>query len=266
MPAPSTPPPLDFAGDPAALSAVAEALRLAHGHQFNPAFASETARIDPLPHQRIAVYERMLRQDPLRFLLADDAGAGKTIMTGLYVREMLARGRIRRVLVVPPAGLVGNWERELRTLFRLQFRIVSGTDARAGNPFRGAGSDLVIVSLDTLAGGQAFGALREAGVPAYDLVVFDEAHKLAAVTENHRVRKTRRYELAEALAGGGVSAGRSASAGQNASASRSAGVAPFQWTVKGLGFMQRPGSSSRRRWGIADPGLGDDDAGYTIPR
>ena len=60
----------------------------------------------------------MLRQDPLRFLLADDAGAGKTIMTGLYVREMLSRGRIRRVLVVPPAGLVGNWERELRTLFR----------------------------------------------------------------------------------------------------------------------------------------------------
>ena len=110
MPAPSTPPPLDFAGDPAALSAVAEALRLAHGHQFNPAFASETARIDPLPHQRIAVCERMLRQDPLRFLLADDAGAGKTIMTGLYVREMLSRGRIRRVLVVPPAGLVGNHE------------------------------------------------------------------------------------------------------------------------------------------------------------
>ena len=240
LPAPSTPPPLDFAGDPAALSAVAEALRLAHGHQFNPAFASETARIDPLPHQRIAVYERMLRQDPLRFLLADDAGAGKTIMTGLYVREMLSRGRIRRVLVVPPAGLVGNWERELRTLFRLRFRIVSGADARAGNPFRGTGSDLVIVSLDTLAGGQAFGALREAGVPAYDLVVFDEAHKLAAVTENHRIRKTQRYELAEALAGGGVSAdrgvsvsrdgsadwgvsaGRSASAGQNASASRSA--------------------------------------------
>ena len=216
MPAPPTPPPLDFAGDPAALSAVAEALRLAHGHQFNPAFASETARIDPLPHQRIAVYERMLRQDPLRFLLADDAGAGKTIMTGLYVREMLSRGRIRRVLVVPPAGLVGNWERELRTLFRLQFRIVSGADVRAGNPFRGPGSDLVIVSLDTLAGGQAFGALREAGVPAYDLVVFDEAHKLAAVTENHRIRKTRRYELAEALAGGGVPADRFAGLGWSA--------------------------------------------------
>ena len=93
------PPPLDFAGDPHAVSAVAEAARLAHGHQFNPAFAAETSRIDPLPHQRIAVYERMLRQQPLRFLLADDAGAGKTIMTGLYVREMLSRGRIGRVNV-----------------------------------------------------------------------------------------------------------------------------------------------------------------------
>ena len=96
------PPPLDFAGNAEAISAVAEALCLAHGHQFNPAFAVETARVDALPHQRIAVYERMLAEDPLRFLLADDAGAGKTIMTGLVVREMLSRGRLRRVLIVPP--------------------------------------------------------------------------------------------------------------------------------------------------------------------
>ena len=75
-PAPSVSVSLDFAGDPAAVLLVAEAHRLAHGHQFNAAFASETARIDPLPHQRIAVYERMLKQEPLRFLLADDAGAG----------------------------------------------------------------------------------------------------------------------------------------------------------------------------------------------
>ena len=100
--------PLDFAGDPAAVLLVAEAYRLAHGHQFNAAFASETARIDPLPHQRIAVYERMLAQEPLRFLLADDAGAGKTIMTGLYIREMLFRQRISRVLIVSPAGTRGQ--------------------------------------------------------------------------------------------------------------------------------------------------------------
>ena len=196
-PPPAAPPALDFAGDPDAVAAVAEAWRLAYGHQFNPAFASETARIDPLPHQRVAVYERMLRQDPLRFLLADDAGAGKTIMTGLYVREMLSRGRIRRVLIVPPAGLVGNWERELRTLFGLRFRIGVG----AGNPFRGADGDRVIVSLDTLTGDRAFGALREPDTAPYDLAVFDEAHKLSATAEGGRIRKRRRYELAEALAG-----------------------------------------------------------------
>ena len=194
-------PVLDFAGNPDAVLAVAEAHRLAFGHQFNPAFASEISRIDPLPHQRIAVYEHMLRQDPLRFLLADDAGAGKTIMTGLMVREMLSRGRIRRVLVVPPAGLVGNWERELRTLFRLDFRIVAGEDARAGNPFQGEGSDLAIVSLDTLARGAAFDRLSSAETAPYDLVVFDEAHKLAAETVRGHVNKTQRYELAEALAG-----------------------------------------------------------------
>ncbi len=195
---PTTAAQLDFAGNPAAVAAVAEAWRLAYGHQFNPAFASETARIHPLPHQRIAVYERMLRQEPLRFLLADDAGAGKTIMTGLYVREMLSRGRLRRVLIVPPAGLVGNWERELRTLFRLRFRIATSAE----NPFRGLDGDLVIVSLDTLTGERVFSALRDPAVAPYDLVVFDEAHKLSATTENHRVRKRRRYELAEAIAGG----------------------------------------------------------------
>ena len=199
----SAPPaPLDFAGDPAAVLLVAEAHRLAHGHQFNAAFASETARIDPLPHQRIAVYERMLKQDPLRFLLADDAGAGKTIMAGLYMREMLFRRRIRRVLIVAPAGLVGNWERELRTLFRLQCRIVSGADARGGaNPFAGAGGDRVVVSLDTLAAERTFAALRSPEVAPYDLVVFDEAHKLGASRTEHRVTRTRRYRLAEALAG-----------------------------------------------------------------
>ena len=164
---------LDFAGDPEAVLAVADALRLSFGRQFNPAFAIETSRIDPLLHQRFAVYERMLKQDPLRFLLADDAGAGKTIMTGLYVREMMSRERLDRVLIVPPAGLVGNWQRELWNLFRLDFRIVGGADARTENPFRGAGGDRVIVSLDTLAGDTMFDVLRRSGC-GYDLVVFDE--------------------------------------------------------------------------------------------
>ena len=228
--APASSVPLDFAGDPAAVLLVAEACRLAHGHQFNAAFASETARIDPLPHQRIAVYERMLAQEPLRFLLADDAGAGKTIMTGLYIREMLFRQRIRRVLIVSPAGLVGNWERELRTLFRLQCRIVSGEDVRSGaNPFAGASGDRVVISLDTLAAERAFAALCDPGVAPYDLVVFDEAHKLNASRTEHRVTKTRRYELAEALVGATVDGG---SLGSNSSGdARFAGLA---WAAKHL--------------------------------
>ncbi|MCY3931985.1 MAG: helicase-related protein [Acidobacteria bacterium] len=190
---------LDFAGDPEAVLAVADALRLSFGRQFNPAFAIETSRIHPLLHQRFAVYERMLKQDPLRFLLADDAGAGKTIMTGLYVREMMSRERLERVLIVPPAGLVGNWRRELWNLFRLDFRIVDGADARADNPFRGSGGDRVIVSLDTLAGDKMFDVLRRAG-SGYDLVVFDEAHKLSVHERGNRIDRTRRYQLAEALA------------------------------------------------------------------
>ena len=200
---------LDFSADPSAVAAVAEAHHLAHGHLFNRAFATETSRIDPLPHQRIAVYGHMLDQSPLRFLLADDAGADKTIMAGLYVREMLARRLIRRVLVVSPAGLVGNWEREMRTLFRLQFRIMSGADARTGNPFSGPESDLAIVSIDTLAAERMFGRLREVATGPYDLVVFDEAHKLSANREpDFRVRKTDRYRLAEALAGVGADSDR----------------------------------------------------------
>ena len=144
----------------------------------------------------------MLKQPRLRFLLGDDAGAGKTIMTGLYLREMLARRLISRILIVPPAGLVGNWAHEMHNLFNLPFRILTGSDARAGNPFCEVSSDLVIVSVDTLAGERMFSRLQEDDVEPYDLVIFDEAHKLAANRgADFRVRSTDRYRLAEALAG-----------------------------------------------------------------
>lgn len=199
---PADTPLLDFTSTADAVFARAEGERLSFGHLANPTFASETAQIDPLPHQRMAVYDHMLRQSRLRFLLADDAGAGKTIMTGLCIRELLARRVLNRVLIVPPAGLVGNWERELRTLFNLPFRIVEGSDATSRNPFIGDGSDRVIVSVDTLAGAKVFGRLAEPGVVPYDLVVFDEAHKLSADrSADLRVRKIDRYRLAEALAG-----------------------------------------------------------------
>jgi len=192
---------VDFAADYRALFAVVEGERLSYGHLFNPSFATEISLVDPLPHQRMAVYGCMVDQPRLRFLLADDAGAGKTIMTGLYIREMLARRLIKRVLVIPPAGLVGNWKSEMSTLFNLRFKIVSGEDCRDENPFVGEGSDLVIVSIDTLASDRSWNRVRAAEVEPYDLVVFDEAHKLSADIEPDRVRKTDRYKLAEAIAG-----------------------------------------------------------------
>jgi superfamily II DNA or RNA helicase len=196
------PPMLDFTAKPAVVGALVEGERLSFGHLANPAFATETSNIDPLPHQRIAVYDHMLRQPRLRFLLADDAGAGKTIMTGLYIREMLSRRLLRRVLIVAPAGLIGNWEREMQVLFNLTFNVIAGADARNANPFVGKGSDRVIVSVDTLAGERMFARLREEQVDPYDLIVFDEAHKLSVDRGNDlRVRRTDRYRLAEALAG-----------------------------------------------------------------
>ncbi len=195
-------PRLDFLGDANALRVLVEGERLSYGHLFNPAFATEISEIDPLPHQRIAVYQRLLPQSRLRFLLADDAGAGKTIMTGLYVRESLSRRRIRRMMVVAPAGLVGNWYRELHTLFQLRFKIVTGSDARDGNPFVGADSDRVVVSVDSLRSPRLFDCLRDTAVQPYDLVVFDEAHKLSANRDpDGTFRPTDRYRLAEAIAG-----------------------------------------------------------------
>ncbi len=178
---------------------VAEAYRLRHAYLFNPLFGTETSLIDPLPHQYIAVYEHLLKHFPLRFLLADDAGAGKTIMTGLYIQELLLRQRVERILIVPPAGLIGNWERELRVCFRLQFRILSGSDAADANPFMDDKNRLAIVSLDTLRQSRMQDCLFDA--PPYDLIVFDEAHKLSARFElDGTVTKSKRYQLAEKIA------------------------------------------------------------------
>jgi superfamily II DNA or RNA helicase len=200
-----------FRADPEVVSLVAEAHRLMHAHLFNPLFATETSLIDLLPHQLAAVYgvppspeapngEPGLLDFPrLRFLLADDAGAGKTIMAGLLIREMLLRQRAHRVLIVPPAGLVGNWERELRNLFRLRFRILSSSDALRDNPFTDPRNDLAIVSVDTL----WHDSMRDAyfAAPPYDLVIFDEAHKLAAWRDAHLIlQSTRRYDLAQRIA------------------------------------------------------------------
>ena len=202
-----------FQGDPETVRLVTEAYRLQHAYLFNPVFATETSLIDLLPHQLAAVYgvpptddhppqghPGMLDHPRLRFLLADDAGAGKTIMAGLVIREMLLRRLVQRVLVAAPAGLVGNWEAELSRLFGLRFRIISGSDvADIYNPFDDLHNNLAIVSVDTLARERMYKAYEAA--PPYDLVIFDEAHKLSAWRESDLTPgKSLRYRAAEMIA------------------------------------------------------------------
>ena len=190
---------LDFEGDAGAVKLVVDAHRLQNGHLFNKAFGLELSRVVPLPHQRIAVYEQLLPQNPLRFLLADDAGAGKTIMTGLYIREMVNRGRLKRAIICAPAGLTWNWRRELRHFFDLEFKILRGADFAKGDPLTESGAGLFIISVDTAATDAVRERLTAPNLARFDLAVFDEAHKLSWGDPNRPDSKTRRYRLAEAL-------------------------------------------------------------------
>ena len=175
---------------------------------FDPMMAVHTSNVDPLPHQITAVYESMLPRQPLRFVLADDPGAGKTIMAGLYIRELVMRADARRILIVAPGSLVEQWRDELFEKFGLEFRIFSSALEEAspsGNPFED--HHHLIVRLDQLArneeesdSGRVPGPLQSKLCAAgWDLVVFDEAHKLAAHFFGSKLEKTGRYRFAERL-------------------------------------------------------------------
>ena len=150
-----------------------------------------------MPHQLRAVYEEMLPRQPLRFVLADDPGAGKTIMCGLYVKELLLRGDAMNVLIVAPGSLVDQWQDEMTDKFGLDFQILTKdlTDA-GGNPFARGG--LWLARLDVLAR-NSDGILDKACDTEWDLVVFDEAHKMSATVFGSEVKKTKRYQMAERL-------------------------------------------------------------------
>ena len=105
--------PWSLDGDGALFRLVAEANRIRLAHLFDPVLAVHTSLVDPLPHQITAVYEAMLPRQPLRFLLADDPGAGKTIMAGLLIKELIARGDLKRCLIVCPGSLAEQWQDEM---------------------------------------------------------------------------------------------------------------------------------------------------------
>src|SRR6476469_5279305 len=143
--------PWSFDGDGATFRLVSEAHRIRLAHLFDPVLAVHTSDVDPLPHQITAVYETMLPRQPLRFLLADDPGAGKTIMAGLLMRELVARGDLARCLVVCPGSLAEQWQDELYRRFGLPFDILTNDKleaARTGNYF--LENNLVIARLDKL--------------------------------------------------------------------------------------------------------------------
>jgi SNF2 family DNA or RNA helicase len=175
-----------------------EAYRISLAHLFDPMMAVHTSNVEPLPHQITAVYESMLPRQPLRYVLADDPGAGKTIMAGLLIRELLMRADAERILIVAPGGLVEQWQDEMYEKFGLSFTILSREiveNSLKGNLFDDY--PLLIARLDQLSRNVD---LQEKLKQTYwDLVVVDEAHKMSATYYGKKINKTLRFKLGELL-------------------------------------------------------------------
>lgn len=185
-----------FDADGAAFRLASEARRIELAHVFDPFAAVEASTIRPLPHQIEAVYDRLLPQQPLHFLLADDPGAGKTVMSGLYIRELLLRGDLARCLIIAPGSLVEQWQEELYDKFDLRFDILSRDmveATRTGNPF--IERNLLIARLDQLSRNEDLKS--RLSVSDWDLIIIDEAHKMSAHLYGDEVKKTQRYSLGE---------------------------------------------------------------------
>jgi len=192
--------PWSFDADGGTFRLVSEANRIRLAHLFDPVLAVHTSIIDPLPHQISAVYESMLPRQPLRFLLADDPGAGKTVMAGLLIKELIARGDLQRCLIVCPGSLAEQWQEELALKFDLPFEIMTNDSfeaARTGNWF--IENDLVIARLDKLSRDENVQQKLKAPDCQWDLVVCDEAHKMSATQFNNEIKYTKRYRLGQLL-------------------------------------------------------------------
>ena len=188
-----------FDADGALLRLVTEANRIKLAHFFDPYLAIHTSLVEPLPHQISAVYGEMLTRQPLRFLLADDPGAGKTIMAGLLIKELIARSDLERCLIVAPGSLVEQWQDELGQKFGLEFDILTRDmieTSRSGNAFND--HKRLIARLDVLARNEDL-QQKLASSTEWDLVICDEAHRMSASYFGGDVKYTKRYQLGQLL-------------------------------------------------------------------
>ncbi len=190
--------PWAFDADGEAFRLVSEAYRIRIAYLFDPWMAIHLSQVDPLPHQISAVYGELLPRQPLRFLLADDPGAGKTIMAGLLIKELMLRGDLQRCLVVAPGSLTEQWQDELWQKFQLPFELLTNDRieaARSGNAL--AEMNLVIARLDKMSRDENLQA--KLAQTEWDLVVVDEAHKMSASVFGGETTYTKRYHLGEKL-------------------------------------------------------------------
>ena len=187
-----------FDADGAKFRLALEAYRIAQAALFDPMMAVHTSNVEPLPHQISAVYEAMLPRQPLRFVLADDPGAGKTIMAGLLIRELLIRADAQRILIVAPGSLCEQWQDEMLEKFNVEFTLFSREkqeQSPSGNYF--ADSDHLICRLDQLSRNADYQAKLKS--TAWDLIIVDEAHKLSANYGGNKINKSKRFQLGELL-------------------------------------------------------------------
>jgi superfamily II DNA or RNA helicase len=190
--------PWSFTADGDLFRLVFEAQRIRWAHLFDPMMAVHLSRIMPLPHQITAVYGEMLTRQPLRFLLADDPGAGKTIMAGLLIRELMLRGDLARCLIVSPGSLTEQWQDELYERFDLEFDLFTSDQFAAAGPANWfQRHPYAICRMDKLARDEA---VQERLLQIdWDLIVVDEAHKMSASYYGSELKRTQRYRLGEQL-------------------------------------------------------------------
>lgn len=185
-----------FDARPEVFKLAAEATRIKLAYLFDPMMAVHTSDVDPLPHQISAVYEAMLPKQPLRFVLADDPGAGKTIMAGLLIRELMLRGDLERCLIIAPGSLVEQWQTELSEKFGLRFDLLTNAlveSTATGNPF--VEHNRLIARLDQVARKEEWHDKLRAEGARWDLVIVDEAHKMAVHAIGDKVETTQRFDL-----------------------------------------------------------------------